>query len=54
MLKILDGINGPADLKGLSLQELEKLAVELRHEIVTTVTSTGGHLASNLGVVERV
>ncbi|OGO20768.1 MAG: 1-deoxy-D-xylulose-5-phosphate synthase [Chloroflexi bacterium RBG_16_50_9] len=49
---MLDGINGPADLKGLSLQELEKLAVELRHEIVTTVTSTGGHLASNLGVVE--
>jgi 1-deoxy-D-xylulose-5-phosphate synthase len=52
MPKLLDSINSPADLKGLSLPALEKLAAELRHEIVTTVTTTGGHLASNLGVVE--
>jgi len=34
------------------LPALRKLAAEIRHEIVTTVTATGGHLASNLGVVE--
>ncbi len=52
MPKILDSINCPADLKGLSTAELEDLAAELRQEIITTVTNTGGHLASNLGVVE--
>jgi len=49
---LLDKIDSPADLKGLSLAALEELATELRHEIITTVTTTGGHLASNLGVVE--
>ena len=52
MPRLLDRINSPDDLRGLSLSALEKLAAELRHEIVTTVTTTGGHLASNLGVVE--
>jgi 1-deoxy-D-xylulose-5-phosphate synthase len=52
MPRLLDKIDSPADLKGLSLSALEKLATELRHEIVATVTTTGGHLASNLGVVE--
>jgi len=52
MPRLLDKINIPADLKGLSLAELEELAAELRREIITTVTTTGGHLASNLGVVE--
>jgi 1-deoxy-D-xylulose-5-phosphate synthase len=52
MPKLLDKIDSPADLKGLSLSALEKLAAELRHEIIATVTTTGGHLASNLGVVE--
>jgi len=52
MPRLLDGIDSPADLKGLTLAELEELATELRHEIITTVTTTGGHLASNLGVVE--
>ncbi len=52
MPRLLDKIDSPADLKGLSLPALEKLAAEFRHEIVTTVTNTGGHLASNLGVVE--
>jgi 1-deoxy-D-xylulose-5-phosphate synthase len=52
MSRLLDKINGPADLKGLTQEELERLAAELRHEMVTTVTTTGGHLASNLGVVE--
>jgi 1-deoxy-D-xylulose-5-phosphate synthase len=52
MPKLLDKIDSPAALKGLSLAALEELAAELRHEIITTVTTTGGHLASNLGVVE--
>ncbi|HHP50579.1 MAG TPA: 1-deoxy-D-xylulose-5-phosphate synthase [Moorella mulderi] len=51
-MKILPGINSPADLRGLSLQELEQLASEIREELIKTVSRTGGHLAPNLGVVE--
>ena len=49
---ILDSINEPADLKGLTLPQLAQLAAEIRNRIVTTVDANGGHLASNLGVVE--
>ncbi|MFA5308678.1 MAG: 1-deoxy-D-xylulose-5-phosphate synthase [Dehalococcoidales bacterium] len=52
MPKKLDKIDSPVALKGLSETELEELAAELRQEIITTVTNTGGHMASNLGVVE--
>jgi 1-deoxy-D-xylulose-5-phosphate synthase len=52
MPKLLDRINSPADLKALTLQELEQLASEIREELVTTVSANGGHLASNLGTVE--
>jgi len=52
MPRLLDRINSPDDLKRLSLPALKKLAAEIRNEIITTVTNTGGHLASNLGVVE--
>lgn len=52
MPKLLDKIDSPSDLKGLTAAELEQLTAELRDEIIRTVTSTGGHLASNLGVVE--
>jgi 1-deoxy-D-xylulose-5-phosphate synthase len=52
MPRLLDKIDSPADLKGLSPAALEALAAEIRHEIINTVTTTGGHLASNLGVVE--
>jgi 1-deoxy-D-xylulose-5-phosphate synthase len=52
LAKLLDGINCPADLKGLSLSQMNELAGEIREELVSTVTQTGGHLASNLGVVE--
>ena len=52
MPRLLDKIDSPADLKCLSLPALQDLAEELRQEIVSTVTTTGGHLASNLGVVE--
>ena len=49
---LLKEINSPADLKKLSVDELNKLSEELRHQIVETVSHNGGHLASNLGVVE--
>ena len=52
MLRLLDRIDNPTDLKGLAKQELEQLATEIRQELVTTVSANGGHLASNLGVVE--
>ncbi|MDR1869653.1 MAG: 1-deoxy-D-xylulose-5-phosphate synthase [Treponema sp.] len=49
---LLSKINSPADLKKLNLSELKRLAEEIRKRIVRTVSSNGGHLASNLGVVE--
>lgn len=49
---ILPQIETPADLKGLSYPELDQLSEEIRTFIVETVTTTGGHLGSNLGVVE--
>lgn len=50
--RLLDGINSPEDLKSLSFEELERLAGEIREDLVKTVAKTGGHLAPNLGVVE--
>lgn len=50
--KLLDRIDSPADLKGLSLDQLETLAQEIRQKIIDTVSKTGGHLAPSLGVVE--
>jgi len=52
MPRLLDRIDSPADLKKLSEPKLERLAAELRQELVTRVSANGGHLASNLGVVE--
>jgi len=49
---ILDSINNPKDVKNLNLIEQKQLAEELREKIITTVSTNGGHLASNLGVVE--
>jgi 1-deoxy-D-xylulose-5-phosphate synthase len=49
---LLDGINSPADLKNLTINELEQLASEIRKRIIETVSRTGGHLAPSLGVVE--
>jgi len=48
----LDRIAGPADLKGLSDAALVRLADELRQDVVSAVSQTGGHLGSSLGVVE--
>lgn len=52
MPRLLDRIESPKDLQGLRLDELERLAAEIREEIVKTVSQTGGHLGANLGVVE--
>ena len=49
---ILNRINSPADLSGLSEEELTSLAAEIRDFLVENVSVSGGHLASNLGVVE--
>ncbi|XP_065850188.1 probable 1-deoxy-D-xylulose-5-phosphate synthase 2, chloroplastic [Euphorbia lathyris] len=49
---ILDTINHPIHMNNLTLQDLEDLADELREEIVYTVSKTGGHLSSSLGVAE--
>lgn len=45
-------LHGPQDLRSLSYEELNQLAAEIREAIVHTVAQQGGHLASNLGVVE--
>ena len=52
MENILEKINEPKDLKTLNIQEKEKLAEEIRQKILNIVSKNGGHLASNLGVVE--
>src|SRR5271168_4432970 len=52
MDRILDNINTPADVKRLSIPDLEKLAAEIRQELITVLARTGGHLGPNLGVVE--
>jgi 1-deoxy-D-xylulose-5-phosphate synthase len=49
---ILDRVNGPADLRGMSDATLTALAHEVRAEVVSAVSVTGGHLGSSLGVVE--
>ncbi len=43
-LSFLDKINFPSDLKELSLDNLEDLAIELRNKTIDTVSKTGGHL----------
>lgn len=54
MTRILDRVSSPADLRTLTYDELERLAREIREELVAVVQGIGGggHLASNLGVVE--
>jgi len=49
---MLEKINSPQDLKKINIEELPKLAQEIRDLIIKTVSKTGGHLAPNLGVVE--
>ena len=49
---MLEKINSPEDIKKLSLNEKEELAQEIRNYILEVVSKNGGHLASNLGIVE--
>ncbi|WP_353945972.1 1-deoxy-D-xylulose-5-phosphate synthase [Streptomyces sp. HUAS MG91] len=51
-MTILETIRGPRDLKALSEEELDELAVEIREFLIHAVARTGGHLGPNLGVVE--
>ena len=50
--RILDRIDAPSDLKPLTYDELTQVAQEVRDTIISVITERGGHLASNLGVVE--
>lgn len=50
--KLLNNINEPKDLKSFDKESLELLALEIREFLIESVAQTGGHLASNLGVVE--
>ena len=50
--RLLDQIDEPGDLRGLTHEELARVAQEARDTIISVITERGGHLASNLGVVE--
>ena len=52
MSTILEKISSPADVKKLSMVELERLAEEIRERLIIGVSKTGGHIGPNLGVVE--
>lgn len=49
---ILDSIEKPSDVKKLDSEQTDRLCAEIRNRLIDTVSQTGGHLASNLGVVE--
>lgn len=51
-MKYLDSVSSPQDVKKLDIKELPELADECRQVLIETVSANGGHLASNLGVVE--
>ena len=51
-MSVLDNVNSPKDLKKLNIDELNELCEDIRKLLINTVAQTGGHLASNLGVVE--
>ena len=51
-LNVLDKVNNPADLRGLSIEEMNTLSAEMRELIIKKVNAIGGHLAPNLGFVE--
>ena len=51
-MNYLDNINSPSDLRKLKLEELNSLCKEIRQFMINVISKTGGHIASNLGVVE--
>ena len=53
-MSVLDRVNSPKDLKKLNDKELEVLCEDIRELLINTVSKTGGHLASNLGVVKNL
>ena len=50
--EILNTIHSPLDIKALTIAQFQQLAAEIRHRIIEIMSINGGHLASNLGVVE--
>src|SRR5512135_2394331 len=52
MSKYLEMVNDPSQVKKLTLAQLQQLAEEIRHELITVLAKNGGHLGPNLGVVE--
>src|SRR5690348_2393727 len=52
MSQYLDMVDGPAQVKKLTLDQLQKLAEEIRQELITGLSRNGGHLGPTLGVVE--
>ena len=52
MSRLLDNINFPADLRKLNRNQLKQTSKELREELISVVSGTGGHLGAGLGVVE--
>ena len=52
MPRLLDSIDHPRDLRTLTVPQLEQVAREMREELVSSVTRTGGHLSSDLGTIE--
>lgn len=52
MYKYLNKVNSPEDIKTMSTEEIDLLAKDIRKFLVKSVSKTGGHLASNLGIVE--
>jgi 1-deoxy-D-xylulose-5-phosphate synthase len=52
MAQLLDSINSPLDVKSLTIPQLGILAEEIREELISVLSKTGGHLGPNLGVVE--
>lgn len=51
-MSLLENVNSPKDLKKLNIKQLNQLCAEIRNLLIGTVSHNGGHLASNLGVVE--
>ena len=54
MYELLDTINSPEDLKGLTMQQLQQLCTELRQYMVECCAVNPGHLGSSLGAVELI
>src|SRR6476661_7304609 len=51
-MSILDRIKGPADIRGLTNEELVTLAADIRERLIDVCSRTGGHIGAGLGVVE--